>query len=157
LRDLTAARWALCVGMLSACASSGARLDSADSSHALTPGAQCLEDARAERAPTADAPRRIRVAHLLVRHAQLKDPLGATRTPEQACLRALDALNRLKGGGEWDAVVAEFSDSKTSDLGQISKDEVTPGFAAAAFELEANQLSYVVETDRGFHVIVRLE
>jgi len=92
-----------------------------------------------------------------VRHSELKDPVGAVRKPEAACLRALEALSKLKGGGEWEPVAAEFSDSKTSDLGQISKDDVTPAFAAAAFELDVNQLSYVVATDRGFHVIVRLE
>jgi parvulin-like peptidyl-prolyl isomerase len=125
------------------------------SSATLSPGARCLEDARAERTPEAQAPRRVTVSHILVRHAELADPQGAKRSPEAACLRALAALEGLQKGATWDATVKEYSDSKSSDLGEISREDVTPAFGAAAFELEVNQLSYVVETDRGFHVILR--
>jgi peptidyl-prolyl cis-trans isomerase NIMA-interacting 1 len=145
--------------LLTGCAGSatGQAQDSQAQARTTSPGQQCLEDARSKRTPAAAAPRRIRVAHILVRHTELKDPAGATRAPEAACLRALEALNKLKGGADWEPVATEFSDSKTSDLGSITKEDVTPAFADAAFELDVNQLSYVVETDRGFHVILRLE
>ena len=42
-------------------------------------------------------------------------------------------------------------------LGSVSKSDLDPTFANAAFSLDVNELSHVVETDRGFHVIVRTE
>jgi peptidyl-prolyl cis-trans isomerase NIMA-interacting 1 len=121
----------------------------------LTAGQQCLEDAAAPRLPPTDAPARITVAHILVRHAGLDDPRGASRSRETACLRALDALQALKDGGDWAEVARQYSDSKDDALGRVSRDDLTRAFANAAFSLEVNQLSYVVESDRGFHIILR--
>ena len=55
----------------------------------------CLAAAASHAQPKADAPAHISVAHILVRHAALARPEGATRTRGQACLRALEALNKL--------------------------------------------------------------
>lgn len=122
--------------------------------------AQCLADAAAAREPKADAPLQIEVAHLLVRHADLERPEGATRTKGAACLRALAALEALKAGGAWEEVYAKYSDEKSAtegNLGLVAKEDLDPAFAAAAFALDVNELSYVVESERGFHIIVRLE
>jgi hypothetical protein len=118
-------------------------------------GAQCLDDANATRTPSPDAPDRIEVRQILVRHRELPRPEGATETREEACLLALEALHQLEGGVEWAAVVERFSDASSDDLGRVSRDELSPAFANAAFELESGELSYVVESDRGFHVILR--
>lgn len=118
-------------------------------------GAQCLKDANAQRTPPASAPERIEVRHILVRHRDLARPEGATETREDACLLALRALEELESGAEWAAVVEKFSDASSDNLGRVSRDELSTRFADAAFELESGQLSYVVETDRGFHVILR--
>lgn len=120
-----------------------------------SPAEQCLADARAERHPPSGAPDRIAVRHILVRHSELARPEGATRSPGEACLHALEALERLQAGAEWSAVVAQYSDAKTDDLGEVSRDELSPAFGNAAFELASGELSYVVESDRGFHVILR--
>jgi hypothetical protein len=103
-----------------------------------------------------NAPARVELKHLLVRHANLADPKGATRSKEEACLVALDALEALQSGNvDWSAAVAKYSDAKDDDLGRVSVDELDPAFAGAAFSLEVDQLSYVVESPRGFHVILR--
>jgi len=123
-----------------------------------SPGALCIARANADYQPKADAPASISVAHILVRHAELTRPLGATRSRSDACLRALAALEALQGGSLWNDTVAEYSDADQSThghLGTISQEDVTPRFALAAFSLEPDELSYVVETDRGFHVILR--
>jgi parvulin-like peptidyl-prolyl isomerase len=122
---------------------------------ASEPGEQCLRDARTKRHPPEDAPERIEVRHILVRHRELARPEGATRTPAEACLRALEAIRRLEAGGDWPEVVTEFSDARSDDLGSVARDELSPTFADAAFELGSGELSYVVESDRGFHVIWR--
>jgi PPIC-type PPIASE domain len=119
-------------------------------------GAVCLADARPASEPPRDAPARIEVRHILVRHSELSDPKGASRSREAACLQALQALEALQGGTlDWDAAVARFSDTQEHDLGRVAVDDLNPDFAGAAFSLEVDQLSYVTETDRGFHVILR--
>lgn len=119
-------------------------------------GAQCLADAAAEYSPPPDAPARIEVSHILVRHVDLTDAKGATRSKEAACLRALSALQALRESKtDWKEAVATFSDSPEDSLGRVAFDELNPRFASAAFALDVDELSYVVETDRGFHIILR--
>ncbi len=124
-----------------------------------SPGAKCVAQASAARHPKPGAPESIEVAHILVRD---KDSPHAdasiTRTREQACLRALDALHALQGGAEWDATVEKYSDAPGAThggLGDVKRGDLDPAFADAAFALDVNELSYVVETKAGFHVIVR--
>lgn len=125
-----------------------------------SPEEQCLADAAAPRDTPEGAPESIDVSHILVRHAELDHPRGATRSRGEACLRALEALEALEGGGEWDDVVGEYSDAAGATmgaLGTVSIEDVRPEFGAAAFSLEVDQLSYVVESEAGFHVILRTE
>lgn len=143
--------------MLSGCSRSGeGAATSAES--AASPATQCLQDASARRSPPADAPETIDVAHILVRHSGISSPKEVTRGRGEACLRALAALEALQGGASWNDVVAEFSDSGKAthgELGRVSRDELEPAFGDAAFALGVQELSYVVETSRGFHVILR--
>ena len=100
------------------------------------------------------------MSQIVVRHAELAHPDGATRTRGQACLRALEALTKLKDGAKWDDVVKEYSDSpgpSAGSLGSVTKEDLDPSFAAAAFALDVNEVSYVVESYRGFHVIMRTD
>lgn len=120
----------------------------------------CLAAAAAHSEPKPNAPAKISVSHVLVRHADLARPEGASRTRGQACLRALKALNALKDGVAWDEVVEKFSDAPGPNhgaLGRVSKEDLDPSFAAVAFSLDVNEISYVVESFRGFHVIIRTE
>jgi peptidyl-prolyl cis-trans isomerase C len=72
---------------------------------------------------------------------------------------AKKALERVKGGKEDFAKVAgELSSdpgSKTDggDLGWFSKDRMVPAFAEAAFKLEVGQISDLVKTQFGWHLI----
>lgn len=123
-------------------------------------GAKCIEAASAPREPGPDAPLDMVVSHVLVRHAELEHPQGATRSRADACLRALAARAAFEKGGDWDAVVAEYSDAADAmkgSLGRVSRDQLEETFADAAFALAPNEVSYVVETPRGFHVIFRTE
>lgn len=132
----------------------------ATNSPEMSRGEKCLAEASAPRAPGTDAPGAISVSHILIRHKDLKRPEGATLTRGEACLKALEALQAVTSSGDWDTAVNNFSDSGKSTqgaLGKIRHEDVTPAFGDAAFALEVDELSYVVETDRGFHVILRTE
>ncbi|WP_437627077.1 peptidylprolyl isomerase [Sorangium sp. So ce1151] len=124
--------------------------------------AACLAAASAKREARAGEPARIGVKHVLVRHAGAERAEGATRTREEACLRAMAARDKIRGGADFAEVVAAYSEeagatSRGGSLGTIERADVLPPFADAAFELDIHQLSDVVETRYGFHVIFRTE
>ena len=128
-----------------------------------SPAAQCLATADAKREKRADEPEKVTVKHLLVKWSGAKRaPANITRTREEACLRALEARTKLEKGASFGDVVKEYSDeegaaTREGMLGAIKRAEAAPPFADAAFELHVGDVSYVVETDFGFHVIMRTE
>ncbi len=145
--------------MLAGCGSAQSEVGSPEQ-RGRSPGEKCLDDAATPRDPGPNAPSRISASHILIRHADLARPAGATLSREDACLKALAALEAVNTSGDWNQAVDDFSDSGKSthgDLGQISRDDVSPSFGNAAFALEIDELSYVVESDRGFHIILRTQ
>jgi parvulin-like peptidyl-prolyl isomerase len=165
---MSALRYILVAGMLVACGGQSAQepasspADAAEPTSAapLSEADQCIADADAPRSASGVRPDKIHARHILVRHAELDHPRGATRSRGEACLRALDALHALQGGATWDETVKEYSDAPGAtmgDIGDIGPDDVKKPFADAAFALDVDQLSYVVETDAGFHIILRTE
>ena len=128
-----------------------------------TPAQKCLALANAQREKKPGEPAKIGARHVLVKHKDAKNPTGAvTRTREEACLRALEARDKILAGADFDAIVSEYSDEKGAaerrgSLGTVERAEVAPPFADAAFELAIGQMSDVVETDFGFHLILRSE
>ena len=80
--------------------------------------------------------------------------------------KAMDLLKRLKseieGGADFSELASKFSDDGGSaraggDLGWAKRGRYVPEFEAAAFNLEDNELSEIVESDFGFHLIQMLE
>ncbi|MFO0612743.1 MAG: peptidylprolyl isomerase [Polyangiaceae bacterium] len=126
-----------------------------------SPEEACFARANAKHERKPNEPASIHVRHVLVKHRDSASPGGATRSRGEACLRAEEALDKLTHGAKLDEVVGTYSDSKGAngdgDLGSVTRDGLEAPFADAAFELESGQLSNVVETRHGFHVIVRTE
>jgi len=124
---------------------------------------RCLATAGAKRERKPSEPLRITAKHVLVRYAGAKRaPATVTRTREQACLRAEEALTKLKEGTSFADVVRDYSEesgaaTREGTIGTIERADVAPPFADAAFELNAGEVSQVVETSFGFHVILRVE
>lgn len=128
-----------------------------------TPAGKCLAIAGAKRERKADEPAKVTVRHVLVKYAGAKKAASSvTRTREEACLRAEEARAKLEQGTSFADVVAAYSEepgaaTREGSLGSISRTDVVPPFADAAFELKRSEVSHVVETDFGFHVIFRTE
>lgn len=76
--------------------------------------------------------------------------------------RAIDLRKRIEAGEDFAALAKKFSDDPGSgaqggDLGFVKRGTFVPEFEAMAYKLEANQLSPVVETEFGFHIIQLIE
>jgi peptidyl-prolyl cis-trans isomerase NIMA-interacting 1 len=123
----------------------------------------CLATAGASRARFSGEPATVTVKHVLVKYKGSKnaDP-KITRSREAACLRAVEARDKVRGGADFAEVVREYSDepgaaTREGSIGAVERKDVLKPFADAAFELAAAQLSDVVETEFGFHVILRTQ
>lgn len=157
-------------GALLLCASCGKPKDAAapseqESSESgfVTGESKCLAIAGAARERQKNEPETIVVKHILVKFAGAKKAgPDIKRSRGDACLRATEARRRLEQGEPFGDIVGEYSDepgaaSRQGLIGPIKRKDVVPPFADAAFELKANEVSHVVETESGFHIILRTE
>ena len=128
-----------------------------------SPGAQCLAIAGAARPKKPNEPAKLTAKHILVKYKGAKRaPDTIVRSREDACLRALEARSKLESGTSFGEVVKAYSEepgaaTREGTLGSVTRADMVPAFADAAFELGAGEVSHVVETDFGFHVILRVE
>lgn len=124
---------------------------------------QCFATANIGRAKFSGEPPKVTVKHILVKHKDAKKADGKfTRTRAEACLRAIEVRDKIVKGAEFDAMVKEYSDeagaaTRNGSIGAVERKDVVKPFADAAFELKVNQMSDVVETESGFHLIFRTE
>ncbi len=104
-------------------------------------------------------PERVHVRHILV-----KADKGASDVEKQkAKAKAESLLEKIKAGGDFAKLAEENSDDPGSkvrggDLGWVPRGQTVAGFEAAAFGLKKpNELSGVVETEYGYHIIQLIE
>jgi len=118
------------------------------------PLAELLEDIPAEKEPE-----EIAVSHVLIAYKGAKNS-ETERSKEEAKALAEKVLREAQAP---DADFAELarkysscpSKDKGGDLGTFGKGKMTPAFEKAAFKLKVGEISGVVETPFGFHVIKR--
>lgn len=71
--------------------------------------------------------------------------------------KAAEVLNEIKAGADFAALAAKYGTDGTAqsggDLGWFSKGQMVPAFEAAAFALKKGELSGVVESPFGYHLI----
>jgi peptidyl-prolyl cis-trans isomerase C len=96
----------------------------------------------------------VHASHILVTAPQAADPA----TKQEAKSKAEQVLKDLKGGADFAKLAKEQSQDPGSaknggDLGFFPKGQTDPAFETAAFQLKAGDVSDVVETQFGFHVI----
>ena len=102
----------------------------------------------------------IRASHILVAYAGASAS-RETRSRAEARARAKGARARTATGEPFGLIAREYSDDATrsrgGDLGAFSRSKFPASFTAAAFALEPGEISDVVETRFGFHVIRRTQ
>lgn len=115
--------------------------------------------ASASAAASAEAPTRIAAQHVLIGYKGTK--VGtATRSKEEARKLAEEVRKKAVDGEDFAKLSQEYSDDPASkerlgSVGTFTHDGMTKPFADAAFALKVNEISPVVETHFGFHVIKR--
>ena len=104
-------------------------------------------------------PEQLKVSHIWIK-MPLPGPSGAIdqKKVADARQRADDLLKQLKHGASFDALARKYSEDPGSakeggSLGWIGREQMTPEFAKAAFSLGKGQISGVVESADGFHII----
>ena len=114
-------------------------------------------------ADIASQPLEISARHLLVSYkGGLRASPGIGRSKAEALARAQEAQKRAAAGEDFIALVKQYSDEpgageRGGDLGKFERSSMVPAFANAAFALKVGEISGVVETQFGFHVIKRTE
>ncbi len=120
-------------------------------------------EAVAASAPASPPPDAIIAQHILVAYKSAKRaPKGVTRSKADAKARAAEALAKIQSGTTFEDAVSQYSDDAGSadrmgSVGKFHRDQMDPAFSAAAFALRVGQVSDVVETPFGFHVIKRTQ
>ena len=97
-------------------------------------------------------PERVKIRHILLKtDAQKKDDAAVEA-------KANDLLNQVKKGGDFAAIAKANSQDpgsavKGGDLDWIVKGQTVPEFEKAAFALKPNEISGLVKTTYGYHIL----
>jgi len=117
----------------------------------------------ADRSRLANQPQQIGARHILIMHAGSRSkPDDMQRSRPEALTRAKECLRKLRAGGDFAKLVGEYSDEpgaaeRGGDLGVFARDVMVQAFSDAAFALKKGEISEVIETPYGFHIIQRTQ
>eukprot|EP00897_Mesotaenium_endlicherianum_P000331 jgi/Mesen1/10299/ME000079S09718 len=111
----------------------------------------------------------VRASHLLIKHkgsrrpASWKDPEGRviTKTTKEEAIQALLEFREaiVSGGADFAQLASKESDCSSAkrggDLGDFTRGQMQKPFEDATFSLKVGEISDVVDTDSGVHIILR--
>lgn len=103
-----------------------------------------------------DEARTITVQHILIKTYSLNE--NGEQVPysemakREAYQRALEALRRAKDGEEFTSLIAEYSEDSNASY-SFGKGTFGDNFEEAAFNLSTDEISDIVETVHGYHII----
>ncbi|HEX4354039.1 MAG TPA: peptidylprolyl isomerase, partial [Polyangiales bacterium] len=109
-------------------------------------------------------PERIAARHILIGYKGSPQQVpGVTRSQADA-LKIAEQVNKLAHDPttDWNALAEKYTDEPGGkhtggDLGKFGHGQMVPAFERAAFALEVGQISNVVESPFGYHIIRRYE
>ncbi len=101
----------------------------------------------------------VKASHILISTVDPKTnkPVSEAKKKE-AKEKAEEVLKKAKSGEDFAKLAKEYSDDKGSaenggDLGFFSKGEMVPEFEKAAFSMDKDEISDLVESQFGYHII----
>src|SRR5215471_16880536 len=104
-----------------------------------------------------EVPNQVHVQHILFKTVGQTDALV-----EETKKKADDVLKQAKKGAKFDELAKKYSEDpgskdKGGDLGWIREGQTVPEFEKSAFSMAPGQISDLVKTQYGFHIIKVLE
>ena len=155
---------AACGGSEGAPVKAPSEAQSPSSSATTTSSAPASASTPASAAPSpAKPPTKISARHVLIQWMGAeRAPASIVRTREQARAVAEDVLRRARGGEDFTRLAVEFSDepgaaNRGGSLGRFGKGQMVRSFEDAAFKLAPGEISDIVESSFGYHVILRVD
>jgi len=102
-------------------------------------------------------PETVTASHILISPDTTDPNVDPNQARAEAETQIKDLLSRVKAGADFAELARDYSScpsaSKGGSLGSFSRGQMVPPFEQAAFALEAGQISDVVETRFGYHII----
>lgn len=101
----------------------------------------------------------VKASHILTMFPWVEDNSEETEEGREEALEKIKMVeDKLKDGGDFEDLARQYSDDGTSgenggDLGYISKGQMVEEFEEALFSLDVGEVSEIVETEYGFHII----
>ena len=103
-----------------------------------------------------DEARTITVQHILIKTYSLNEEgervLYSETARKEAHKRALEALKRAQEGEDFTALIAEYSEDSNASY-SFGKGTMDSAFEEAAFNLATDEISGIVESVHGYHII----
>ena len=100
----------------------------------------------------------VRASHILLMYAGSARST-ATRTKAEALAGIEGLKTELDGGADFAGLAVTNSDCPSArsggDLGPFGRGQMVPEFEEAAFNMEIGDVSDVIETDFGYHLVTR--
>lgn len=100
----------------------------------------------------------VRASHILLMYKGSARS-SATRSKAEAETQIEELAGQIAGGADFAALAKAHSDcpssAKGGDLGSFGKGQMVPEFEQATFAMKVGEVSGVVETSFGYHLIKR--
>lgn len=103
----------------------------------------------------------IHAAHILIMYkGSMRAPASITRSKAEALKLAKNVLKKINDGADFAEMAKLYSDGPSKvrggDLQTFGRGAMVKPFEDAAFKLKKGEVSEIVETQFGFHIIKRL-
>ena len=105
-----------------------------------------------------NVPEKVKVSHILIK----VDPKATEKVKEEKKAKAEEILAKAKAGEDFSELVKQYSeDKKTSKRGGVvgffARGAKEPEFEEAAFKLKKDEISTIILTKKGYHIIKLLD
>lgn len=106
---------------------------------------------------------KVHTRHILVRYKGAKNAEAKIKRSKADAQKLAEKIHAeaSKAGADFEAIAKKKSEDSSAerggDLGSVGRGLFAPAYEAAAFALKPGELSAVVESDFGFHIIQRVD